>query len=144
MSAKVKIIMPLKHTIIFSFTGSLIGLLLITNSALIPFSKFNNRYKVGNYKKTDLQLMHEWIQSNTPVKARIISFPEDDSFLCEAKRICGWIKAIIHEPKFMFDWYEKINKFYGISFNDFDCDTRLLNVADSLYLQSDLRDVPPC
>jgi len=78
----------------------------ITHSKKIPVAALQDRYQVGDYNKTDLTLMHEWINKNTPVDARMISFPMDESFLCEAQRPMpvAW-KAIIHEPWFMTRWY---------------------------------------
>ena len=78
----------------------------ITNSRSIPFEQLKYRYHIGSFPKTDLTLMHDWIKSNTPTDAIIITTPDDDSFLCEAQRSMptGW-KAIIHEPQFLIPWY---------------------------------------
>ncbi len=105
-----------------SLIGIPVLLFVILNSAMIPVPKLQGRYMVGNYKKSDLTLMHEWIASNTDKDATILTAPSDFSFACEAKRSMpiGW-KAIIHEPFFMFPWYKKFGDIYS---------TRLINVKD--------------
>lgn len=87
-------------------TLSIVIFYLITHASLLPLEKLKTRYTIGQFKKTDLMLMHEWIRENTPVTTKILSFPDDDSFLCEAQRPTpvAW-KAIIHEPWFLKSWY---------------------------------------
>ncbi len=87
-------------------TLSILIFYLITHASLLPLEKLKTRYTIGQFKKTDLMLMHEWIRENTPVTTKILSFPDDDSFLCEAQRPTpvAW-KAIIHEPWFLKSWY---------------------------------------
>ena len=119
------------------------ALILIFNSSILPVEKLQHRYKVGNYPKTDLQLMHDWIRTHVPINALMISFPGDDSFLCEAQRstLVGF-KAIIHEPEFILPWYEKIQRYYGISYLDFDCGVNLIELANERYLNSTFLDLP--
>ncbi len=92
----------------------LIGLFFILDSAQIPLERFQGKYMVGNYRKTDLQKLHEWIERNTSKDDLFLAPPDDFSFACEAKRplVIGY-KAIIHEPFFMIPWYEKYREIYG-------------------------------
>ena len=94
---------------------STVLLVVIFNSSAIPFEKINGRYKLGNYKKSDQQKMHEWIESNTSKDAVFLVSPADISFLCEAKRslLIGY-KSVIHEPYFMIPWAEKFQRIYQI------------------------------
>lgn len=93
-------------------------LLLILNSKYLPIEKLKYRYQVGNYPKTDLTIMHEWISANTSKEALFVSFPNDDSFLCEAKRpLAVAYKAVIHEPWFMIKWYIDFLNIYKIKDN---------------------------
>ena len=89
---------------------------LITHASLLPLEKLKSRYAVGQFKKTDLTLMHEWIRENTTDTTKILSFPDDDSFLCEAQRPTpvAW-KAIIHEPWFLKTWYYNFTTDYNLS-----------------------------
>jgi hypothetical protein len=88
----------------------------ITNSAFLPSKKLKSKFRIGNYQKSDLTLMHEWIKQNTPVDALMLSFPGDDSFLCEAQRpMPVAFKAIIHEPWFMNKWYDDFKSFYSLN-----------------------------
>lgn len=101
------------------FVAGGVGLVLlwgVTHSEKIPVVALQNKYQVGNYKKTDLTLMHEWINKNTPPDARMISFVLDESFLCEAQRPMpvAW-KAIIHEPWFMTRWYSDFTGCYHLT-----------------------------
>jgi len=118
-------------------TISLIGipllLLVMLNSSMIPIPKFQSRYMVGNYKKTDLTLMHEWIAANTDKDKTFLTAPTDFSFPCEAKRSMpiGW-KAIIHEPFFMFPWYKNFSEVYSTTLTA-TLGKDVLTVADSNY-----------
>lgn len=58
----------------------------------------------------DLSDMHFWIEKHTPKSSYFLSFPKDESFICEAKRsqFVAW-NPIIHEPKFMLEWYRRYN-----------------------------------
>src|ERR1017187_41173 len=64
----------------FSLIGIPVLLFIILNSAMIPINKLQGRYMVGNYKKSDLTLMHEWIATNTDKDAVILTAPTDFSF----------------------------------------------------------------
>jgi len=92
---------------------------LIFFSKYIPIARINQNMQVGMYQKSDLTLMHEWIESNTPVDAVFMTSPTDNSFLCEAKRslLIGY-KSVIHEPFFMIPWAENFQRI-----NHFDLDT---------------------
>ena len=97
-----------------SIVISFLVVVLILNSKYLPTEKLKHRYAIGNYPKNDLTLMHEWINNNCEKDALFVSLPDDDSFLCEAKRpiIVGY-KAVIHEPWFMTPWYvEFINTYH--------------------------------
>lgn len=135
---------PMKKMAALGLSLSIIVIFMIFNSDSIPVDKLRYRYKVGNYPKADLQLMHEWINSNLPIEAKVLSFPGDDSFLCEAKRSTPvGFKAIIHEPQFIFPWYENIRKFYGISTGDFTCQVKMTALADSIYNSRSLAGIIP-
>lgn len=90
-------------------------ILAITHSSLLPFKKLQSRYQVGDYVKSDLTLMHEWIKDSIPEDKIILSFPQDDSFLCEAQHPTpvAW-KAIIHEPWFLKKWHHDFVTLYHI------------------------------
>ncbi len=96
----------------------LAGLVLIFNSSRLPVQKLQNRYQVGNYKKTDLQIMHTWISKHIPVTSIILAPPDDDGFSCEAKRPMPVnYKAVVHEPYFMFPWKQAMTDYYGVNFS---------------------------
>ncbi len=143
VSSKIKYKVPSNRLAVLSLSSSVVVLLLVFNSAVVPIGKFHNRYKIGNYKKTELQLIHEWINKNLPKHAQVISFPGDDSFLCEAKRSMpvGY-KAIIHEPGFIIPWHEKLKLYYNISIEDFECNKSMVALADSNYQHADYKDLP--
>jgi hypothetical protein len=102
-------------------SGSLASLFIVLNSAAIPVEKLQGRYKIGNYHKSDLTLMHEWIEANTPVNAVFLAGPDNESFGCEAKRSMPVnFKAIIHEPFFMFPWYERVQNLYHTTLENLD------------------------
>jgi hypothetical protein len=98
-----------------SIVVSIVSITIVLNSKIIPFEKLGDKYKVANYSKSDLTLMHEWISQNTDIESLIISFPRDETFLCEAKRPTpvAW-KAIIHEPWFMIEWYKNFINYYHL------------------------------
>lgn len=101
------------HVTVFIITLFLFA--AITHSARIPVTKFQSRYQIGVYHKSDLTLMHEWIKDSIPSDKIILSFPEDDSFLCEAQHPTpvAW-KAIIHEPWFLKKWHHDFISLYHI------------------------------
>lgn len=98
---------------------SLLGLLAITNSALIPIEKLQGRYMVGNYRPTDLEKLHLWVKDNTPKEAMFLIPPDNSSFAVQAQRSAyvSW-QAIIHEPFFMMPWHERFKTAYGVSVSD--------------------------
>lgn len=110
--------------------GSVVLFYLITHATAIPISKLQGRYQIGQFKKTDLTIMHEWIRENTDEQLKIISFPEDDSFLCEAQRPApvAW-KAIIHEPGFLNQWYLNFTELYAMPRNIAWINSKQLNEA---------------
>lgn len=89
---------------------------LLFNSKYNPINKFRYNQYVGNYIKSDLTLMHEWIFTNTKVDAVFLISPDNFSFLCEAKRsmLIGY-KAVIHEPYFMIPWADNFQRIYHFS-----------------------------
>lgn len=110
-----------------------IGFCLITNSRLLPFEKLQTRYKVGNYKKSDLQILHERINNELPKEVMILSMANDESFLCEAKRsIPVGYKAIIHEKDFMLDWYKRMGELYQVGLADGSCSQQVTDRAKTL------------
>ena len=107
-------IRPLKPTTSQSFVLSVIGLILLLNSAWIPSSE--GKYMVGNRQLSDLERMHQWINEYTEKDALILIPPNDNSFVCQAKRsVPIHYTAIVHEPKFMLDWYAWYRDIYGVS-----------------------------
>lgn len=111
---------------------------VIINSAVIP--QLGDKYRIGNYTKSDLTLMHEWIEKNTDINAIILTAPADDSFACEAKRSQPVsFKAIIHEPGFMLKWYDLVKEIYGITVEDAK-GKKAMNVANSLYKERNYKE----
>ena len=135
----------IKYGRVLSSIGIPVLLFIILNSSMIPIAKLQGRYMIGNYKKSDLTLMHEWIATNIDKDKTILTYPSDFSFACEAKRSMpiGY-KAIIHEPYFMIPWYERYKDIYGTSLENLG-NKDALTVSDSLYttvLYSPIH--PPC
>lgn len=112
-------------------------LFLLFNSALFPLKKIQARYRVGNYRKNDLQLLHEWIRNNLPDSAVVLSFPSDDALRCETQRSSPiTYKAIVHEPDFMLEWYRRIRVYYGLELTIGKTMNELLQSGDSVYHSS--------
>lgn len=104
-----------------SIGGSVLLLVVLLNSQLLPLEKLQTRYAIGNYKKTDLTLLHEWMEQYLPKDAVILCSPENTSLICEAKRSqVVQYQAIIHEPFYMLPWYTKFNDVYGVSIETAD------------------------
>jgi hypothetical protein len=119
MSLTKKILFQYKLPNQIFFIGALFALVLITNSQKLPFQKLRNRYKIGNYEKSDLTLLHEWIEKNTPKSAVFLTLPDDMSFSCEAKRAMPIAThAMVHEPFYMLEWYQKYNEIYGANLSN--------------------------
>lgn len=98
----------------------ILGTLLFSGKSSLE--KWSVRYKTGLHQPAELEKMHLWIASNTPKNALFVTFPSDESFLCESKRslLTGY-KAIIHSQDFMLSWYEKIKDVYGVDLTKPDC-----------------------
>jgi hypothetical protein len=97
---------------------SCLAIFAILNSKYLPIQSLRQKYKVGNFQKSDLTIMHEWINNNIEKNALFVTLPADDSFLCEARRplIVGY-KAIIHEHWFMVQWYLLFTNTYHLKDN---------------------------
>ena len=96
------------------FGLSTAGLMLLLNSAFIP--KSAGKYMIGNREITDMEKMHLWIERETKKDILVLVPPNDNSFSCQAKRsIPIHFTAIVHEPKFMLDWYNRYSSIYGVS-----------------------------
>lgn len=104
-----------------SFMASLLLLFVITNSNLLPLEKLQGKYYIGNYRKSDLTQLHEWISQNLPENTVVLCSPENTSFSCEAKRnqVIQY-QAIIHEPFYMLPWYERFIEVYGVDLRNAD------------------------
>ncbi|CAN5638489.1 hypothetical protein BH11BAC2_BH11BAC2_07940 [soil metagenome] len=117
-------------------TGILFLLIVVVNTGWIPLEKLNKRYQVGFYKKDDKMLMHEWIAANTPLDAVILAEPDDDGFLCQAKRSTPVAyKGIVHEPAFLIPWYNKMVDVYGVGINQIGRNPDVVSSAVILYPQ---------
>lgn len=114
----------------YSLIASIILLIIILNSAMIPFTSFKSRYQVGNYIKSDLTLMHEWIEKNTAKEDVILTSPDDNSFLCESKRSLSiGFKAVIHEPGFMVPWYRNYTTVYQLTEKKYSSTNEVISIA---------------
>lgn len=91
---------------------------VIFQSALIPHPFFKSKYRIGNYQKSDIQKMHEWIAKNTPVDAVFLVNPGNLSFLCDAKRsLFIGHKAVIHEPYFLIPWASNFQRIFDFKYD---------------------------
>lgn len=116
-----------------SLAGSVILLAILLNSKLLPHEKLQNRYLIGNYKKTDLTLLHEWMEKNLPKNAIVLCSPENTTMICEAKRSQAVIyQSIIHEPFYMLPWYQRFMEIYGVSLENANRND-IRKQADELY-----------
>lgn len=96
--------------------ASIVLFIMLLNSKYLPIEKMQGRYQVGNYQKTDLTLLHEWMEKNLPIDAVILCSPQNTSIGCEAKRNQAvQYQAVIHEPFYMLPWYERFTEIYGVS-----------------------------
>ena len=113
----------LRPTSMLSGVLVLLGLTVLTNSAWIP--RAEGKYMVGNRELTDLERMHHWIKENTENDALILIPPNDNSFTCQAKRsVPIHYTAIVHEPKFMLDWYAWYRDIYGVSLDNLELNAK--------------------
>jgi hypothetical protein len=88
---------------------------VLFNSKKVPIAQIQGKYQIGNYQKSDLTLMHEWIFDHTPKDAVIISFPSDHSLLCEAKRSMPIeFRAMIHDKQYMNEWMNEVKNIYQV------------------------------
>lgn len=116
-------------------------ILVLFNSEFIPTDQNRARYRLGNYKKDDLQLLHQWIKNNLPDSAVVLSFPSDDALRCETQRSSPvTYKAIVHEPEFMMEWYKRIQKFYGLDRSVEKTMNEQMIRGDSIYHSATLPD----
>ncbi|MFA6259875.1 MAG: DUF6798 domain-containing protein [Bacteroidia bacterium] len=101
----------------FIFTGIVLtGIFVLISSASVPLQSLQGRYHIGNYAKTDLQMMHFWIATNTPKTTLFLAPPDDESFACEAKRSMPVnYKALIHEPFYFNVWKSSLQNYYGVN-----------------------------
>lgn len=76
---------------------------------------FLPEHQIGNYARTDLQKMHQWIEKNLPLEAVILYAPDNYAFPCEAKRnsIVGY-KAMIFETSYILEWYKRYKYFFKV------------------------------
>jgi hypothetical protein len=124
-----------------SVVGSVLLLVVLLNSKLLPVEKLQSRYQIGNYKKSDLTILHEWIAQNLPKDAVILCSPENTSLICEARRSqVVQYQAIIHEPLYMLPWYVRFKDVYGVSLENADRND-IRKQAAELYLVRNFRGV---
>ncbi|MCG3167312.1 MAG: hypothetical protein POELPBGB_03101 [Bacteroidia bacterium] len=117
-----------------SAVGSLALFIVLYNSKYIPVEKLQTRYQIGNYKKSDLTLLHEWMEHNLPKDAVILCSPENTSLSCEAKRSQAvQYQAIIHEPFYMLPWYKRFEEIYGVNIEAMNTTQDMRKLADGLY-----------
>jgi hypothetical protein len=80
----------------------------------IPNNKLNSRIEFGNYSKSDLQKLEEWISHNLDKNVLFLLPPDNNTFACRAKRSqLVSFRAIIHKPDFMFQWQHNMDSVYG-------------------------------
>lgn len=138
ITEKVKVFSAIRFTKVISLL--FIGLVLVlwiglANSAYLPSDKVKYRYKLGNYPRKNLEKMHIWIAQNSSKNAVFLTFPNDDSFLCEAKRsLPVAYKGVIHQPDFLLPWHEKMKNIYGIGLSNEKC-RNIIDEAKVLYYQ---------
>ncbi|MFI5222550.1 MAG: DUF6798 domain-containing protein, partial [Bacteroidia bacterium] len=113
-----------KQAAMFSFNPfyllllSILIVLTVSNSRYLPGEKLSHRYQFGNYPKTDLQIVHEWIRNNTSKDAMFLVSPMNDAFACEAQRPQPVnFKAVIHEPFYFALWYKRMQDYYHVNFD---------------------------
>ncbi|MFN4083725.1 MAG: hypothetical protein ACK4K9_08850 [Bacteroidia bacterium] len=99
-------------------------------------SSLRNKIKIGNYIKTDLEIVQQWINNNLANDALFITFPEDNSFSCNAKRsLVVSPHAFIHTVNRSIAWYYLYSNIYGVNFNNNSINFRknlYINIPDSL------------
>lgn len=112
---------------------SFLLLIVVTNSKYIPIKKLTHRYQIGNYNKTELTLLHEWIDKNLPAYSVFVTPPSNTSFGCEAKRaMVANAKAVMHDKKYVIAWYENFIDTYGVSIDSLK-ENGFMATADEKY-----------
>ena len=101
----------------FLSTLCILILVVILNGKYLPREKLKARYQIGNYQQTDLQIIHHWINTNTPNDANFLVSPLDDAFSCEAQRSQPVnFKAVVHEPFYFTKWNKAMQDYYNVDF----------------------------
>jgi hypothetical protein len=93
-------------------------------------------------EQKSLTQLHQWIEHNTPLDALFVTSPEDEAFICEAKR-SQWVawNPIIHEPWYLLEWKRRFSELYGQPFDGSDY-LNTLETAEKYYQQSDFTKTP--
>lgn len=113
-----------------TLAASVLLLVMLCNSVWLP-ARVAHRYQTGRFAKTDLQLAHEWIREHTPKDAMFLAPPEDDAFACEAQRPQPVnYKAVVHEPFYMMEWYQRMQAYYHVDFDSLDNTTALAQASE--------------
>jgi len=100
----------------YLYAVALVFLLAITNSKYIPELIPKRSYIIGNYEKTSLQVVHEWVKNNTPKSVVFLVPPNNESFSCEAQRSTPVnYKAVVHEPFYMIEWLNRMENYYQVN-----------------------------
>ncbi len=102
----------------FNKLAIILSIILFVFMFYIDAFTSSTRYSFINPNpKTDLQLMHQYININTPINARFLIPIDNESFACEAKRAnVASFKAVVHEPYFFVAWQKALEKFYRVDF----------------------------
>ena len=96
---------------------SILILIVVLNGKYLPSEKLKARYQIGNYQQSDLQVVHQWINVNTPNDAILLVSPLDDAFACEAQRSQPVnFKAVVHEPFYFIKWNIAMRDYYNVDF----------------------------
>ncbi|MCO5231081.1 MAG: hypothetical protein M9958_07995 [Chitinophagales bacterium] len=64
----------------------------------------------------ELSEVHKWVNIHTPIDALFVTYIDDESFMCEAKRslTLSW-NCMIHEPWFLLKWYKNFYQQYHVN-----------------------------
>lgn len=120
---------------IISFMGILLASFIIFNSEAMPIEKLQHRYRIARYPHSDLEKMYEWIKINTPKESLIMTFPNENSLLCQAQRSKPLhFRAIIHRSEYMNEWINQADALYNahIENNNYK-DSSLSRFIENLY-----------
>lgn len=111
VSGIIKVLLPNSYLLVALVFS---GLVLLLNTSSMPNS--SGKYMIGNRTVSELEKMHNWIDQNTEKDVLVLVPPNDNSFTCQAKRsIPIHFTAIIHEPEFMLEWYQRYSRIYGVT-----------------------------